>query len=212
MKIKTLLLALASLFITTGCGGGSKETNSSANSDHIIQVTQIDIKGDLKGCFEVVDKDYKVKRNNGTWTITVELERTDQELPYDRKDVGIYPEAKKSNKSMLAGFGIEILDEDGDVIAKKTANATPYSWDEMSVAIQLLEGETTTIKYEFHDNISAATGFRITSIMEENENRTKDLISEVSDNWDEDVEDALKAAEKATEVASEMLDVLDSLF
>lgn len=202
MKIKFLALTLATLLFT-GCGGGSNnsENKSDTSADHIIKATQTAIKGDLKGCFEVVDKDYKVKESRRTWEVTVELKRTAQELPYDRKDVAIYPEAKESAKSMLAGLGIELLDADGNVIDKKAANATPYSWDEMTAAIQLLPEETTTVKYVFYDDISSATGFRITSIVEKND---KNSLSEITDI--EDAEKAFEAAGKAIETVDKAME------
>ena len=222
MKTKFLSLAFATMLFAS-CGGGSNNSESKAEekADQIIKATQTEIKGDLKGCFEVVDKDYKVKYEKsglGSWVVTFELKRNEQELPYDRKDVVIYPEAKESSKSMLAGFGIEILDADGNVIEKEAANATPYSWDEMTAAIQLLPNETTTIKYEFYDDISAATGFRITSIVEKNDKRKSEisdlvdaaekLSKKAEDVTDEDMKKAVEDAEKALEVTEKALDLL----
>ena len=92
----------------------------------------------------------------------VELKRTSKDLPYDRKNVVIFDDAKKSSAEFCAGFGSELLDENGDVIEKQNANSTPYSWDEMTAALQLLEDETPTIAFHMED-LSKAVSFRITS-------------------------------------------------
>ena len=217
------------------CSGGSEEV---APKELILKPAQTEIKGDLKGCYEVVDKNYKVKFATKSYendVITVELKRTAEPLPYDRKNVVIFPEASKSTAENCAGFGVEILNADGDVIDKKNANATPYSWDEMTTALQLLTDDTATIQFHF-DNLNEAASFRVTSIVMENEELKAaqakaeakkgddSLIESLTglakeaaklDYDDDDLEDlekeaelALKAADKTLELAGKMLDVL----
>lgn len=164
----------------TSCGESTGET--SKVKEVILKATQIEIKGDLKGCYEVVDKDYKVKFAQKSYeddVVNVELKRTTKELPYDRKNVVNFPEANQSSAEYCAGFGIEILNADGDVIDKINANAVPYSWDEMTVALQLLPDETTTIAFHLED-LSEATGFRITSLVQENEEKKTSVGSEIN--------------------------------
>lgn len=154
--------------LSSMCSGGSEKV---APKELILKPAQTEIKGDLKGCYEVVDKNYKVKFATKSYendVITVELKRTAEPLPYDRKNVVIFPEASKSTAENCAGFGVEILNADGDVIDKKNANATPYSWDEMTTALQLLTDDTATIQFHF-DNLNEAASFRVTSIVMENE-------------------------------------------
>ena len=190
----------------------------------VLRPAQTEIKGDLKGCYEVVDKNYKVKFARKSYendVITVELKRTAQPLPYDRKNVVIFPEASKSTAENCAGFGVEILNADGDVIEKKNANATPYSWDEMTTALQLVTDDTATIQFHF-DNLNEAASFRVTSIVMENEelkaSKAKaeakakkndddsligslaDLAKEAIDYDDDDLED-LEELEKEAEAA-----------
>jgi hypothetical protein len=193
-----------------------------------LKAAQTEIKGDLKGCYEVVDKNYKVKFAKKSYEsdiITVELKRTSKELPYNRSNVVIFPEGKNSSAENCAGFGIEILNVDGDVIDKKSANSTPYSWDEMTAALQLLEDETTTIAFHFK-NLSEAASFRVTSLVQKNEAEKTTLESEVealvdvakeaavlSDDVDlkkaqKDTEKALKMAGETVELAGKMLDML----
>ena len=221
--------------LSSMCSGGSEEV---APKELILKPAQTEIKGDLKGCYEVVDKNYKVKFATKSYendVITVELKRTAEPLPYDRKNVVIFPEASKSTAENCAGFGVEILNADGDVIDKKNANATPYSWDEMTTALQLLTDDTATIQFHF-DNLNEAASFRVTSIVMENEELKAaqakaeakkgddSLIESLTglakeaaklDSDDDDLEDlekeaeiALKAADKTLELAGKMLDVL----
>lgn len=216
MKLKLFTLALSAIALAS-CGSGSSETQQAEESkDVIVYADKTDIKGDLKGCYTVVNKDYKVKFATKSYEndyITVELLRTDAPLPYDRKNVTIFPDSDKSPAEFCAGFGIEILDAHGDVIDKKAANATPYSWDDMTAALQLLEDETTTISFYF-DDLSQAAGFRITSIVLPNTERKTavgDLFNSVDVNVDEETKDALDTAEKAMEMTSSMLDLLNEL-
>ena len=205
-------------------GGNDKSEEQQEQKELILKAAQTEIKGDLKGCYEVVDKDYKVKFAQKSYendVITVELKRTNKELPYDRDNVVIFPEADESSADYCAGFGIEILNIDGDIIDKINAKATPYSWDEMTAALHILPDETTTICFHF-DNLSEAASFRVTSIIQKNEEKktnekptatkkTKSMIDDLDDDIDEDLkeaEEALKMAEDAFELAGEMLDVM----
>lgn len=226
MKKILYSLAFASMLLCS-CGGGSLSSSESnteeAPKEHILKAAQTEIKGDLKGCYELVDKNYKVKFAKKSYesdVVTVELKRTSKDLPYDRKNVVIFPEGKESSAEFCAGFGIEILDENGDVIEKQNANSTPYSWDEMTAALQLLEDETTTIAFHMED-LSKAVSFRITSLVQPNEERKTamgDLFeaakaaSEMSKDADiEDAEKAIETAGKAMDAASKMLDALGGL-
>lgn len=226
MKKILYSLAFASMLLCS-CGGGSSSSSESnteeAPKEHILKAAQTEIKGDLKGCYELIDKNYKVKFAKKSYesdVVTVELKRTSKDLPYDRKNVVIFPEGKESSAEFCAGFGIEILDENGDVIEKQNANSTPYSWDEMTAALQLLEDETTTIAFHMED-LSKAVSFRITSLVQPNEERKTamgDLVeaakaaSEMSKDADiEDAEKAIETAGKAMDAASKMLDALGGL-
>lgn len=216
--------AIASLMLCVGCGGGS----STQPKEVVLKAAQTAIKGDLKGCYEVVDKNYRVKFATESWendVVTVELKRTETALPYDRKNVVIFPEADESSAEYCAGFGCEVLDADGNVLDKITANATPYSWDEMTAALQLLPDETTTIDFHF-DDLSEAASFRITSLVQPNEERKITLGTEIDavmdiaeqaaklsdevdiDEVQADAEKALEMAGKSMELASDMLNML----
>ena len=64
-------------------GGNDKSEEQQEQKELILKAAQTEIKGDLKGCYEVVDKDYKVKFAQKSYendVITVELKRTNKEL------------------------------------------------------------------------------------------------------------------------------------
>lgn len=210
------VVVLISLFSNLG---GNDDTTSSPQEpkELVIKAAQTEIKGDLKGCYEVVDKNYRVKFARQSYerdVVTVELLRTSKELPYDRKNVVIFPEADESSAENCAGFGIEILDAYGDVIGKVNANSTPYSWDEMTAALQLLPDETATIAFHIED-LSEAVSFRVTSMVAKNEERRTSLGKEVGTLADEmnslvdemTNDDAFEAAKEAIEVSKDLMEV-----
>ena len=191
------------------CIGVSMSSEQEAQAEResneiVLKPAKIEISGALRDCYEVVDREYKVKIGKASYesdAIHVEIKRTDKPLPYDVNDVTIYPDAHKSPASNRAGFGIEILDADGNVIDKKSASSTPYSWDEMKEALHLCPGDTGTIQFQFKSFANAAS-FRVTSIVEPN-NETKSGIIDSATNL---VDDAIDAIDKAA--AAAVYDVL----
>ena len=80
MKVMKLVV-FAVLAICVASCGGKKGSNDSEQI--IVKPIETTVSGDMEGCFTVVDKEYKT---TGAWAngiITVELERTDQELPFE---------------------------------------------------------------------------------------------------------------------------------
>ena len=226
MKLKLFVMSLATVVLASCGGSGETKSESSENVEKevVLKAAQTEVKGDLKGCYEVVDKNYKVKFAKKSYeddVVTVELKRTSQDLPYDRKDVVIFPKGKESSAKNCAGFGIEILDENGDVIEKINANSTPYSWDEMTAALQLLPDETTTIAFHL-DDLSNAVSFRVLSIVQPNDKRKTALDAEIEAVTelaketaeladDEDLQKAAKDAEAAIEVASKSMEAASKM-
>ena len=235
-----VMLFVASLFAS--CGGASKAPEVA--KEVFLKPAQTEIKGDLKGCYEVVDKNYKVKFAQKSYesdVVTVELLRTTKEFLCDRDDVVIFPEAKKSSAAYCAGLGIEILDENGDVIDKISPKATPYSWNAMTDVLRLLPEETATIEFHF-DDLSKAVAFRVTSIVQKNEDRTLTNVAKKGDDIDNAVagleammgvvddavelskdlndvgelyktqKEAMETAGKAMETAGKMFDALESMW
>lgn len=172
-----LLCALFSAGLVA-CGG----SGSSSNGNYTPETTSV--KGDLSDYFEVVEKEYAFTDIHNTvggdehTTIFVELKRTDKDLNFDPKTtrlLGKYIE-DKSGLTGLAGFGIEVLDKDGNVISKVAASSGNLgkggtyegTEQEMKEAINLKPGETATIRCDLY-NPKGKKGvkFRITSAYEE---------------------------------------------
>lgn len=221
-KKKYILIGIGAIILISLLSniGGSNNSTIQEPKELILKVAQTEVKGDLKGCYEVVDKNYKVKFAQKSYendVVNIELKRTNNELPYDRKNVVIFPEADESSADNCAGFGIEILNADGEVIDKKNAKATPYSWDEMTAALQLLPEETATIAFHF-DDLTEAVSFRITSLIQKNEKQKSSLGTEVESlvdmvketsklNDDEDLKKAQEDAEKALKMVGETMEL-----
>ena len=207
-----VMLFVASLFAS--CGGASKAPEVA--KEVFLKPAQTEIKGDLKGCYEVVDKNYKVKFAQKSYesdAVIVELLRTTKEFPCDRDDVVIFPEANKSSAAYCAGLGIEILDENGDVINKISPKATPYSWNEMTDVLRLLPEETATIEFHF-DDLSKAVAFRVTSIVLKNEEGVQSNVAKKGDDIDNAVgglEAMMDVMDDAVELSKELNDV-DELY
>lgn len=221
MKFKFLALTIIA-FAFASCGGNSSNSEKASESEtaqkeHVVKPAQTEIKGDLKGYFETVDKETPITKDMSANVISVEIKRTEKELPFDRKDVTIFPEADDSEKSYVAGFGIEVLDDKDNVIAKAEANSTPYSWDEMKASLQTLPGETATIKFHFYDDLSKASSYRILSTLEKNEKKVKEkskadkLLDKAVDKAVEkadEIEDDIETAKEVVGVAKDIIDLL----
>lgn len=221
MKFKFLALTIIA-FAFASCGGNSSNSEKASESEtaqkeHVVKPAQTEIKGDLKGYFEAVDKETPITKDMSANVISVEIKRTEKELPFDRKDVTIFPETDDSEKSYVAGFGIEVLDDKDNVIAKVEANSTPYSWDEMKASLQTLPGETATIKFRFYDDLSKASSYRILSTLEKNEKKEKEkskadkLLDKAVDKAVEKADEIEEDIETAKEVVGVAKDIIDLL-
>ena len=223
-KKKVIMIAAAAfaffIFIgiaSTCVSSGSKESTKAEVKEHVVKPAQTEIKGDLKGYFEAVDKETPITPDMSAKIISIEIKRTEKELPFDRKDVTIFPDAKDSEKGHVAGFGIEVLDDKGNVIAKAEANSSPNSKDEMIAALQTLPGETATIKFRFFDDLSKASSYRILSTLEKNEKKEKEkskadkLLDKAVDKAVEkadEIEDDIETAKEVVGVAKDIIDLL----
>lgn len=162
MRKSIFVFSLAALLV--GCGGNKKVESLTAKPE------TTEIKGVLKGCYEVIQKDYAIKEN-GSWghLISVELKRTDKELPFDPQKATSFS-VSEDGKPIQVGFGIELLDENGDVVEIKNANTGgvggAYSSDDIDAAIQLGSGETGIVRWSVNAENKPVT-FRITSAVSE---------------------------------------------
>lgn len=201
MRKSIFVIGLAALL--TSCGGNKKVESLTAKPE------TTEIKGALKGCYEVIQKDYTLKEN-GSWghLISVELKRTDKELPFDPQKATSFS-VSEDGKPVQVGFGIELLDENGDVVEMKNANTGGiggvYSSDDIDAAIQLGSEETGIVRWSVNAENKPVT-FRITSavngsastsnISEEKTNTSNDWDS-VLDDYEEYIDKYVKLYKKA---------------
>lgn len=163
-NLKYFTLALMAIFFAS-CGSSSEDEESI-----VLTPATTNIKGYLGQFYDVVYKDYTINDD----ILTIEIERNDNELPFNIKGVkpyGYYGQGITAH----AGFGIEILNETGDVIEKKAATASMYYSDDIKEALNLRAGETGTIRLfiYFHGDVKPAE-FRLTSAYEEVEEEYDD--------------------------------------
>jgi len=175
-------LTIAVMAISLASCGGKK--NSDENKKIVLTPETTNIKGDLGDYFEVVDRDYTVTDDWGDM-VSVEVKRTDMDYSFDLKGVEPYGTSGRGVTGN-AGFGIEILDEDGNVIEKTAATASGlsgmYSSDDMKEALKLKAGETGTVRWSFHfDSDKKPAKFRLTSSYEEVDSSNWDSESSSSD-------------------------------
>ena len=168
-KVKHLWIALLAM-IVVACGGVSDN-----NSEIVVKPVETDVSGDMEGCFKVVDKEYKASGDWGDGIITVEIERTDEDLPFDLDEQNLYSFSEFSASDYIqVGFGIEFLDEDGNVLDKVSADGSglsgSYSPDEAKALVKLKPGKKGSIRFEA---VKGAVGFRITSAYEEHGNTSQ---------------------------------------
>lgn len=134
------------------------------------------ISGDLSDCFEVVDQESVVKLKDGrlepfaTWS--VKIRRTDNPLPFPE---GVKPDPYGtfgSGVNAHAGFGLEVVDENGTTIQKNAATqgglGGAYSSEDVKGILRLKPGEEGTIRWTVDDKAIDAKEikFKISSAYE----------------------------------------------
>lgn len=179
-KFKYFAIAIMAVCLAA-CGG---KKGSEEKEEIVLTPETTQIKGDLGDYFEVVEKEYTVTNDFGDM-VSIEVKRTDADFSFDLKGVepyGTYGKGVTGN----AGFGIEILDENGNVIEKVAATASGlggmYSSDDMKETLKLKAGETGTVRWSFHfDGDKKPAKFRLTSAYEEVDSSDWDSDSSSSD-------------------------------
>lgn len=158
--MKKLLLILTSAMLLFSCG--EKEF-----AGITVKPETTEVSGGLGDCYKVVEKEYKSTKN----VLTVELERTDAELPFELKEgekahaYGSY----EASVNVRVGFGIEFLDKDGKVLETKFADAVGASYSALDPEklAKLKAGEKGIIRFTVADYVKEAVMFRISSAYEE---------------------------------------------
>lgn len=180
---------------------------STAKKESVVKPETTEVKGDLKGYYEIVEKDYKIREDGINLVINVELKRTSKELPFDAS-VGEFSYGRLDDgngKEVKVGFGIELLDENNDII--ESIKAGDYGWygadtENIPELMKLDNGETgtLTIKVKGENN---PVKFRILTNMEEStydpserassststSQTVSDTSSNTSNDWDSILDD-----------------------
>ena len=132
------------------------------------------------------------------------------ELPYAINEVDAFNTNNEPTADYYAGFGIELLNADGEIIAKQPATMFPYSENEIMEALRLQPGETTTIEINIEateKDFKNAVNYRITSALQDNRKKREELKnnSGKSDSNSDDIDKTLEQTEKALELAGKIL-------
>ena len=146
--------------IIASCGG------KKGGDSFEVSVDNTTIGGKLSSYFTLVDKTYKYKKG------------IVDEVNVELKCIEPLPE------NLKAYIAVEVLDEDGNVISARKADA--WSFSDYDVLRQASSGQTVTIKIENHENVGEEipAKIRLSSIVEEDDKskgESKDEISEIEE-------------------------------
>lgn len=221
------------LFLLAASCGKKQNSNDGQNDAIELKPASTEITGEMEGCFTVIDRNYKVKFEDFVGgVLTVELVRTDNPLPFSTDDRQLYSYSTYSASPYVqVGFGIDLLDEDGNIVDKTSASASglsgPYSPDECVDLVKLSKGKTGTIRFSISEDAKEATSFRITSAFqygggsgnssepeiytineEEGNSSSDDSYVEVIeiDDMDDDISDKPSSGSKGTQNWDSLLD------
>lgn len=228
--VGAIIIVIAALFAMCGGDGNSNDSVSSLKPDGV------ELKGDLKGCFEVVDKEYKLLEDGLYPVICVELKRTSTALPFN-PNAGSFSYSTftgDNGEEIEIGFGYELLDENNNVV--HTTQPGEYSSydverNDIEPLMKLNPGETGTLRMEINTK-NKPVKFRLLSSLSKS-NATEESTSVTSssestgtsndwdavlDEYEEYIDDYIKFYKKAqtgdmsamTEYAS-MLEKAESL-
>lgn len=212
---KLLLFAYYAVLIgaLASCGGSSDKNGNESDenaelNDFVVTPKTTSITGPLGKAYEIVDRDYKLKKTYSSYEILVEVELSDPaRLPagFDPTKVGTRFNEGEAQYPMLANFTIEYLDEDGNIIDDRTPNSS------YSDLLRLSQGDTSTLRFYLpDDNISEIKYFRIKS--DYFPNKIAENVKETSDNRasetnsDDDLDKTLEQAGKVAETAGKMVE------
>lgn len=208
--MKKFFLALTSVVLLFSCG--SKETEFKGIT---IKPESTEVSGDMEGCYKVVDKEYSSKDD----VLTIELERTDSDLPFEvieGKSPSCYG-ASGSGVYLHVGFGIEFLDKDGNILETIDATASGlggcYSCDDPENLAKLKPGKKGSIRFSVGENVKDAVAFRISTAYEKvdntsfsSESEDNDVIEDAESEYRRAKREAQQALDEAEKAAKEIMD------
>lgn len=141
-KISFLFLAIASIVM--------------ASCTKSVTPKEVEIEGDLKGAFELVDEAYPIEKGDGNSYITVKIKRTKVTVPYIGDAVAVLGKSVEDEGVMVqAGFGYTLYDESGKEIETVEATDNEEYKGEKAV-LSLKEGEDGELKIKFDSNLTPA--------------------------------------------------------
>ncbi len=204
-KIKQTLnlftIAIIAIILTTSCGGGNKEKETTITTVSVKPKTTV-IKGDLGEYYQVVDKEYQIKFDANSISekgiITVEVKRNDKTFPFSVDKVS--PMGISGGEDYNAGFGIEIFSDAGPEVIKSPSEGGMggvYSHDDIKGLLNLKKDETGFIRWSIEKSDILKT-FQLTSVLQKVENSETSNNSSSSDetistsgseNWDQMLDD-----------------------
>ena len=168
MKVLKYFLMVVLTVCLASCGG---KNSSGSKESFDVTVDNTTIGGKLSKYFSLADKTYKY--NKGIIDkVTVELTCIEP-LP----------------ENLKAYIGVEVLDEDGNVISAGKPDA--WSFNDYEVLRQASPGQTVTIEIENHQNVGEEkpAKIRLSSIVEEDDDSTSSSYSSDSDDDDSSLDD-----------------------
>ncbi|MBO5380463.1 MAG: hypothetical protein J6A40_00010 [Bacteroides sp.] len=131
--------------------------------DKYLKVETSRIKGHLGDCFEVVSKEYKVKRDYSS-KLMIELKRLDSDSELLNTHIDNITGSDNEGGKCYIDFIIEFLDENSNVVAKTKSSS--YSRDQIvSLVKNTRAGETGIIEFYVNDDTDI-NSFRLGSICE----------------------------------------------
>lgn len=118
-----------------------------------VKILSPNVEGDLKGCFKVLDEVCEVvKDDDGNSTITVNIERTDQSVPFTPKTVGVFGD-EDNDPLVLAGFGFEGYNDKEETMDVVDAEDNHYMSKEQLEILKLAPGEKGTLTIKFGEDL-----------------------------------------------------------
>lgn len=204
--------AIAIMAVCLAACGGKKNSESTDEEEVkkepiVLNPETTKIKGDLGDYFEVVEKEYTTDG-----IVSVEVKRTDVAFSFNLDGVEPYGYSGQSVKGN-AGFGIEVLDENGNVIEKAAATTGGlggmYSHDDMKEALKLKAGETATVRWSLSlRSDQKPVKFRLTSAYEAKDNSSSSSSSSSSYSDDDDDDNDSYSSSSSSSSGSQDWDAL----
>jgi len=170
-KLMTIFGAvlLASTFLTSCGSDETQETNSVK-----LKPKSTSIKGELGDYFEVVDREYEIKQEEGEMftLITVEVKRNNKDFSFPVDNIN--PFGTSGGEDYHVGFGIELIGESGPIqVVPATADGMsgPYDSEDITGLMKLKKGETGYIRWSV-DKLDGLKSFQLSSALQKEEHAT----------------------------------------